>query len=340
MVRLHEIVNREVILAVVEPRAAPDDLLELDHRIDRAHQHDVADVAGIHAGRELLRGGQDGRDGLLVVLKIAQVLLAQRAVVGRDALAIVRVFARLHLVDEVAHGQAWAWVAQNTSVFSFWLICSMKISTRCLLAFLDFDDPVEVRFVVELSGLDLALDHRVVRRVDVLVQRRRNLLHLERREEAVVDAVLERVDIDRLAEIGVGVHVVLALGRGGEAELHGGGEVIQDAAPVAFVVGAAAMALVNDDEIEEVRRILAEIRRRLAILRRAAHEGLEDREEQAAVLRHLALLADVLRRDPHHRIFGKGGEGVVSLIGQNVAVGQEQDARPARSASRLRFQRL
>ena len=42
---------------------------------------------------------------LFVVLKIAQVLLAERAVVGGDPLAIVRVLARLHLVDEIAHGQ-------------------------------------------------------------------------------------------------------------------------------------------------------------------------------------------------------------------------------------------
>ena len=105
VVRLHEVVDREVVLAVVEPRAAPDDLLELDHRVDRAHQHDVADVARVHAGRELLRRGQDRRDRLLVVLKVAQVLLAERAVVGRHALAVVRVRARLHLVDEVAHGQ-------------------------------------------------------------------------------------------------------------------------------------------------------------------------------------------------------------------------------------------
>ena len=69
--------------------------------------------------------------------------------------------------------------------------------------------------------------------------------------------------------------------------------------------------------------------RGLAVLRRAAHEGLEDREEQAAVLGHPALLPDVLRRDPHHRILGEGGEGVVGLVGEDVAVGEEQDARAA-----------
>ena len=36
VVRLDEVVDREVVLAVVEPRAAADDLLELDHRVDRA----------------------------------------------------------------------------------------------------------------------------------------------------------------------------------------------------------------------------------------------------------------------------------------------------------------
>ena len=72
-----------------------------------------------------------------------------------------------------------------------------------------------------MPGFDLALDHRVVRRVDVLIERGRNLLHLERRQEAVVDAFLERVDVDRLAEVRVGVDVVLALRRRGQTELHG-----------------------------------------------------------------------------------------------------------------------
>src|SRR6266516_1859022 len=46
VVRLNEIVDREVVLTVVEPRAPADDLLEFDHRVDRTNQHDVADVAG------------------------------------------------------------------------------------------------------------------------------------------------------------------------------------------------------------------------------------------------------------------------------------------------------
>src|SRR5438477_530650 len=40
-VRLHEVQDREVVLAVVQPRAAPDDLFELDDRADGPHEHDV-----------------------------------------------------------------------------------------------------------------------------------------------------------------------------------------------------------------------------------------------------------------------------------------------------------
>src|SRR3546814_2828400 len=52
LVRLHEVPDREEVLAVVSSRSAPDDLLELDHRPDWPHQHDVADVRGIHARSE------------------------------------------------------------------------------------------------------------------------------------------------------------------------------------------------------------------------------------------------------------------------------------------------
>ena len=90
------------------------------------------------------------------------------------------------------------------------------------------------------------------------------------------------------------------------------------------------MALVDDDEIEKVRRILPEIRAGVAVLRRSAHESLENREEQAAVLGHLALLADVLRGDTHERVLWEGGERVVSLVGQDVPVGEEENARAAR----------
>src|SRR5438132_14416962 len=46
----NEIVNGEVILAIVKPGATANDLLELDHGVDGSHDDDVANVARIYAG--------------------------------------------------------------------------------------------------------------------------------------------------------------------------------------------------------------------------------------------------------------------------------------------------
>ncbi len=51
--------------------------------------------------------------------------------------------------------------------------------------------------------------------------------------------------------------------------------------------------------------------------------------EDAAVFGHTALLADVAGVDADQRVLGEGGEGVVCLVGEVVAVGEEQDARAA-----------
>src|ERR1051326_7663519 len=84
------------------------------------------------------------------------------------------------------------------------------------LALLDLDDLIEVRFRITLAGLDLALYHLVVRGINIIVQRGLNLPYLERREETVVDSVLERVNIYGLAKVTVRIGVFGALWRGGE----------------------------------------------------------------------------------------------------------------------------
>ncbi len=331
-VRPHEVVNGEVVLAVVKPSAASDDLLELDHGVDRAHEHDVADISGIHAGRELLRGGQNRRDGFFVVLKVSQVLVAEFTIVRGDPVAIVRIGARLHLIDEVAHGQRMVLCGAEDQSFLALVDLVHEYLHAVRFAFLDLDDLVEVGFRVALSTFNFALHHKIVRRVDVFVEGSGDLLYPERREKAVIDALPQRVDIDRLAEVGVGVRVLLALRGCGQPELNSGSEVFHDAAPIAFVIGPAAMAFVDDDEIEEVGWILAEVGRGLAILRRTAHEGLEDGEEHAGVLWDFAFLANVVGADSFQRVFGKRGEGcevVVGLVGEIVAVGEEENTRAA-----------
>ena len=64
-------------------------------------------------------------------------------------------------------------------------------------------------------------------------------------------------------------------------ELHRRREVLENFPPVAFIVRAAAVALVDHDEVEEVWRVFAEVRRRVARCVLARHERLEDREKDA-----------------------------------------------------------
>ena len=79
-----------------------------------------------------------------------------------------------------------------------------------------------------------------------------------RSEEAVLDALLERVRVDRLAEV-VDVRDVFGLlGRGRQADLGCRGEVIKNLAPGGVLGGAAAVALIDDDQVEKARRELAE----------------------------------------------------------------------------------
>ena len=79
------------------------------------------------------------------------------------------------------------------------------------------------------------------------------------------DALLERVGVNRIAEIMDVGNVLGFFGRGGEADLGGGGEVFENLPPGGIVGGAAAVTLVNDDEVKEAGREFAE--QLLALLR-------------------------------------------------------------------------
>ena len=111
-------------------------------------------------------------------------------------------------------------------------------------------------------------------------------MHAVGREESVLDALAQTVGVDRVAEVAVGVAVVLAQRRRRHAELIGRLEVFKDLAPVALVAGAAAMALVDDDQVEEVGRVLRCTGRARLVL----GDGLVDGEVHLAALVHLAVL--------------------------------------------------
>ena len=92
-----------------------------------------------------------------------------------------------------------------------------------------------------------------------------DLDHLVRGQEAVLDALLERVGVNRLPEIMNVGDVLGFLRRRRESDLGSGGEVFENLAPGRIVGGAAAVTLVDDDQVKEAGREFPE--ELLALLR-------------------------------------------------------------------------
>src|SRR5690606_11887204 len=86
--------------------------------------------------------------------------------------------------------------------------------------------------------------------------------------------------IERIAEIVVGVDVILSPRRRCHPDLGRRLEPLEDFSPVAIVARTATMAFVDDDEIEEVARILAVEARTVLV----TCNGLVDREIHVATL--------------------------------------------------------
>ena len=85
-----------------------------------------------------------------------------------------------------------------------------------------------------------------------------DLDHLVGRQKTVADALLQRVGVNRLAEIIDIGGVVVSLGVAVMPICVADGEMLQDFAPGRILGGAAAMAFVDDDQVEEAGRELAE----------------------------------------------------------------------------------
>src|SRR5262245_30140810 len=223
----------------------------------------------------------------------------QSTVICRNAVAVVRVSARLHLVDEITDCEGVELACAEHERFLLLVDLFHEDFNTLSLPLFDLNDPVEVLLLVESAALDFALDELVIGSVEILIQRSGDLLQAKRREESVVNALTEGVDINRLAEVAVRIDVLVTLRGCGEAELHRRREVIQYPPPGALVVSAAAVTLINDNEIEEVGRVLAEVGRRFAVLGRSAHKRLKDREEHAPILGHTPFLTNIVGRNPH-----------------------------------------
>jgi hypothetical protein len=57
MMGFNEVIDGEIVFALVQAGATSYNLLELNHVIIGAHKYDVTHITGIHPGREFTGGG-------------------------------------------------------------------------------------------------------------------------------------------------------------------------------------------------------------------------------------------------------------------------------------------
>ena len=347
-----EVEDGEPALAQVfaQPRAPADDLFEQRHRLDVLVQHDQLAGLRIHARAHQLGSGGDDRVGLLGVDEVVELALALGVVAG-DLHHVVGL-AGAEVGVGVAQGLAHTGGVLDVLAEDDRLVVAVRgfqvfgdLGGHHLVAALQHQLAVHVRAGVDPVFDDVAqlVGHALGRAPaeGVLVQVDAD--DLVRGQVAILDALAQAVGVDGLAEVvGVG-DVGGLLGRGRQADLGGGAEVAEDVAPGRVFGGAAAVALVDDDEVEEVgRELLVDV----ALFFRAA-DGLVQRQVDLVAL--VDLLGgsvdgqvDVFHRGlaltiNHLHALGMGaelGHGTLErpevvdhgLVDQDVPVGQEQDA--------------
>lgn len=181
------------------------------------------------------------------------------------------------------------------------------------------NDSLEVSGLILLVGdlaaiaIHLALARSPAGRIDICY----NAMHTIRSEEAVFNSLLETVGVDRVAEVAVGITVVFAQRCGGHAELVRRFEVLEDLTPVALVTRASAVALINDDEVEEVGR--------KAFVQAWSAFVFCDRLVDCEV--HLSALADAPTLNLEACITEGRERLVLRIVDEDIAIGKKEDAR-------------
>ena len=79
-------------------------------------------------------------------------------------------------------------------------------------------------------------------------------MDLVRGKKAIFDPLPKRISVDRVSKVGVRVPRLISEGRRRHAELIGRLKIVEDRAPRAVVARAAAMALIDNHQVEEIGR--------------------------------------------------------------------------------------
>src|SRR2546422_709756 len=136
-----------------------------------------------------------------------------------------------------------------------------------------------------------------------------------RREKTIFNALPQAIGVNGIAEVGVSVPVVFAQRRRRHAHLVGRSKIFEDLAPVALIPGTATVTFVHDNQIKEVRGVLAVEARSAFIL----GKGLVDGEVHLPALVGLSIL-------DFPASVAKGSEDLILwVVDQDVAISKVQN---------------
>src|SRR5665213_2764176 len=138
-------------------------------------------------------------------------------------------------------------------------------------------------------------------------------------EEAIFDSLAKAVFVDRVAKVPVTIAIVVAQRGRGHAELHCWLEVFQNRAPGTVVSRASPVALIDDDQIKEIRGELIEESGAPIVFR----ERLIDGEV------HLAALEDFSGIYLGPRVAEYREYAVLGLVYKNVTICEVEYSGPA-----------
>jgi hypothetical protein len=227
----------ELLVVLAQAGATADDLFELGHRVDVLVQHDELAGLGINAGGQQLGGGDDDRVRFVVVDEVGKLGLAFVVIAG-DAhhVAAVAGSGRDELDQLLPHAFGVVLVIAKNDGLGHG-VGGLEVFPD--LARHKLGALFQHQSAVEILGVVLALLHHLAEFVDLAffggvahgIDIGGDADHLVRREEAVFDALLERVGVNRVAKVGDVADFPGFLGCGREAQVCGTAEVFEHLAP-------------------------------------------------------------------------------------------------------------
>ncbi len=301
-------------------------MLELAHGANHPRQHHVLAGRGIDTGGQKLGGGEHDGRGAVHVLKPVEVAAPDVAFVGGDAAHIVGI-----LPDEVGIE-----IGNATPHFvGVFLIDAKDDGFGEAVGLLEelgqvagdgFRPGTQRDRLLEILGLVFIVRDGAAVAVQFILARppagrvplADDPVDAVGGEETILDSLPQRILIDRVAEVEVGVAVVLPQRCCRHAKLEGGLEPLEDFPPVGIVAGAAPVALVHDHQVKEVAGKLLVQGGAIGV----ARESLIDGEI------HLAPFHDLPRLDLVASVAERCEDAVLGLVHQDVPVGEVQDFWP------------